>query len=64
MLESYHRKRIVDIRARVAGITMLNRTSMLSAAPLRDARAHALDALYSVTPVRKTLMQLGLGARG
>ncbi len=64
MLESYHRKRILDVRARVAGITLLNRTSMLSAPLLRDARAKALDALYGVTPVRKTLMQLGLGAKG
>ncbi|MDO6586106.1 UbiH/UbiF family hydroxylase [Salipiger sp. 1_MG-2023] len=62
-LEAYHRRRIADVRARVAGITMLNRTSMLSAPPLRDARATALNALYSVTPLRKTLMQLGLGAR-
>lgn len=61
MLERYHRQRIVDIRARVAGITLLNRTSMLSAPPLRDARAKALDALYGIAPVRRTLMQLGLG---
>lgn len=64
MLEAYHRARITDIRARVAGITLLNRASMLSAPALRDARATALNALYSVSPLRKTLMQLGLGARG
>ncbi|MCI5112338.1 MAG: UbiH/UbiF family hydroxylase [Marivita sp.] len=64
MLDAYHRQRIMDIRARVAGITLLNRTSMLSAEPLRDLRATGLDALYTLTPVRKTLMQLGLGARG
>ncbi|WP_292291605.1 UbiH/UbiF family hydroxylase [Marivita sp.] len=64
MLDSYHQRRIGDIRARVAGITLLNRTSMLSAQPLRDIRAKGLDALYTLTPVRKTLMQLGLGARG
>lgn len=64
MLDAYHRKRIGDIRARVAGITLLNRTSMLSARPLRDMRAKGLDALYTLKPVRKTLMQLGLGARG
>ncbi|MBY6004326.1 UbiH/UbiF family hydroxylase [Salipiger bermudensis] len=63
MLETYHRQRIVDIRARVAGITLLNRTSMLSAPPLRDARAKALDALYGIAPVRRTLMQLGLGTK-
>ena len=64
MLDAYHQKRILDIRARVAGITLLNRTSMLSAQPLRDMRAKGLDALYTLKPVRTTLMQLGLGARG
>jgi 2-octaprenyl-6-methoxyphenol hydroxylase len=64
MLDAYHQTRIADIRARVAGITLLNKTSMLSAQPLRDMRARGLDALYTLTPVRKTLMQLGLGARG
>jgi 2-octaprenyl-6-methoxyphenol hydroxylase len=64
MLDRYHQKRIVDVRARVAGITLLNRTSMLGAQPLRDIRATGLDALYTLKPVRKTLMQLGLGARG
>ena len=63
-LDAYHQKRIADIRARVAGITLLNRTSMLSAQPLRDIRAKGLDALYTLKPVRTTLMQLGLGARG
>lgn len=64
MLDRYHQKRIVDVRTRVAGITLLNRTSMLGAQPLRDIRATGLDALYTLKPVRKTLMQLGLGARG
>jgi len=64
MLDRYHQKRIADVRTRVAGITLLNRTSMLGAQPLRDMRAMGLDALYTLKPVRKTLMQLGLGARG
>lgn len=64
MLDAYHDARIADIRARVAGITALNRISMLSPQPLRDLRAQGLDALYSVAPLRRTLMQLGLGARG
>ena len=64
MLETYHRKRHWEVAARVAGIDLLNRASMLSAQPLRDARAQALNALYSLAPVRRTLMQMGLGARG
>ncbi|SHH83999.1 UbiH/UbiF family hydroxylase [Marivita hallyeonensis] len=64
MLDAYHNKRIADVRARVAGITLLNRTSMLSAQPLRDLRAKGLDALYTLKPVRTSVMQLGLGARG
>lgn len=64
MLDTYHRSRIADIRARVAGITALNRISQISTEPLRDIRAKGLDALYSVKPVRTALMQLGLGAGG
>lgn len=64
MLEAYHRRRHWEVRARVAGIDLLNRASMLSAQPLRDARAMGLDAIYALAPVRKTLMQMGLGARG
>ena len=63
MLEAYHRKRIGDIRLRVQGIDILNRASMMEAQPLRDARAAGLSALYALAPVRKTLMQMGLGVR-
>ena len=63
-LQRYERRRMPDIRARVAGITALNRASMVSSPLLRDLRARGLDALYSVRPVRRTLMQLGLGASG
>jgi 2-octaprenyl-6-methoxyphenol hydroxylase len=63
MLDPYHRARIMDIRSRIAGITLLNRASMVSHPLLRDARAAGLDALYALKPVRKTLMQLGLGAK-
>ena len=64
MLEAYHNARHTEVRARVAGVDLLNRTSQLEAQPLRDVRAMGLNALYSVAPVRKTMMQLGLGARG
>lgn len=61
MLTAYHRRRWPEVRARVTGIDLLNRTSMLSARPLRDLRASALNALYSLKPVRTTLMKAGLG---
>jgi 2-octaprenyl-6-methoxyphenol hydroxylase len=64
MLDTYHRRRHFEVQARVTGIDLLNRASMLSTQPLRDARAQALSAIYSLAPVRKTQMQLGLGARG
>ncbi|MFN3724366.1 MAG: UbiH/UbiF family hydroxylase [Paracoccaceae bacterium] len=63
MLDAYHTKRHLDVRARVTGIDALNRASMMGSQPLRDLRATALNALYSAAPVRKTLMKAGLGIR-
>ncbi|WP_146343858.1 UbiH/UbiF family hydroxylase [Falsiphaeobacter marinintestinus] len=63
MLDSYHKARIRDVKLRVQGIDLLNRASMVHARPLRDARAMGLNALYSLAPVRRTLMQMGLGVR-
>ena len=63
MLDSYHRKRHLDVQARIAGIDLLNRASMMGAQGLRDVRASALNALYAVAPLRKTVMRAGLGVR-
>ncbi|QCO56984.1 UbiH/UbiF family hydroxylase (plasmid) [Pseudorhodobacter turbinis] len=63
MLEQYHKSRHRDIQTRVTGINALNRASMVGAPILRDMRAQALGALYSVAPLRKTLMKAGLGLR-
>lgn len=63
MLDAYHRQRHTEIQVRVTGIDALNRASMMGAQGLRDLRATALNALYSVAPVRKTLMRAGLGLR-
>ncbi|MCA0869764.1 UbiH/UbiF family hydroxylase [Seohaeicola saemankumensis] len=63
MLDAYHDARIRDVKLRVKGIDLLNRASMAEARPLRDARAMGLNALYSLAPVRRTLMQMGLGVR-
>ncbi len=63
MLDAYHKDRHTEIAMRVKGIDLLNRASMIETRPLRDARAMGLNALYSLPPVRKTLMQMGLGVR-
>ncbi|SLN58536.1 2-octaprenyl-3-methyl-6-methoxy-1,4-benzoquinol hydroxylase [Falsiruegeria litorea R37] len=63
MLEAYHKARHNEIALRVKGIDLLNRASMVETRALRDVRAAGLNALYSLAPVRKTLMQMGLGVR-
>ena len=63
MLEAYHKARYGDVQLRVNGIDLLNRVSQASHPLARDARAMGLDALYAMAPVRKMLMQMGLGVR-
>lgn len=61
--DGYHRQRHWDMRARVTGIDLLNRASMVEAPALRDLRKTALAAFYALGPVRQTLMRAGLGVR-
>lgn len=63
MLSAYHKARFGDIKMRVTGIDLLNRASQATSPLARDARALGLNALHQITPVRKTLMELGLGVR-
>ncbi len=63
MLDSYHRRRFAEVKLRVQGIDLLNRASMVSSQPLRNMRAMGLNTLYALAPVRRTLMQMGLGAK-
>ncbi len=63
MLARYHKARYADIKLRINGIDLLNRVSQASHPLARDARAKGLDALYAMAPVRKMLMQMGLGVR-
>lgn len=63
MLDAYHTARYGDITLRVRGIDLLNRTSQASSTIARDARAAGLSALYGAAPMRKMLMQMGLGMR-
>jgi 2-octaprenyl-6-methoxyphenol hydroxylase len=61
MLMAYEKARMSDIKLRVRGIDLLNRVSQASSPAMRDMRAMGLNALYNMGPVRKTLMQMGLG---
>jgi len=61
MLAAYHHRRHCEIKARILGIDLLNRAAMMAPQPLRNLRAAALDALYSLPPMRRTLMRAGLG---
>ena len=63
MLDAYHKTRYGDITLRVRGIDLLNRASQAGSSVARDARAAGLSALYGAAPVRKMLMQMGLGMR-
>ncbi|MGB2201928.1 MAG: UbiH/UbiF family hydroxylase [Pseudooceanicola atlanticus] len=64
MLDAFEKRRHTEVRLRAMGIDALNRASQLSLQPLRDLRAAGLSALYGSAPVRRMLMQMGLGARG
>ena len=62
MLSAYEKARLGDMRLRVAGIDALNRASMAGTLLARDLRSAGLRALHDAAPVRRRLMQLGLGA--
>ncbi|MEM8555740.1 MAG: FAD-dependent monooxygenase, partial [Pseudomonadota bacterium] len=64
LLKRYDRMRRPEVTARVLGVDMLNRFSMVEAQPLRDLRRTGLQALYGLAPVRRLAMHAGLGARG
>lgn len=64
MLNRYHRTRHPDVLLRVTGVDLLNRASQAEHPILRDLRAAGVKTLYGLGPVRKTLMRMGLGAKG
>lgn len=63
MLDTYARSRHPEILLRVAGIDALNKASQARLPLLRDLRAAGLRLLHDIGPVRRGLMQMGLGAR-
>ncbi len=63
MLDTYERRRAIEVPVRVGGVDMLNRAAILSPRPLRDARAAALGVMHGMPPLRRAMMRLGLGLR-
>ncbi len=63
MLTAYDRRRRLDVKARVAGIDLLNRTSQGAHPWLRQLRRQGIGLIHDTVPIRKGLMHLGLGIR-
>lgn len=63
ILRRYDRARRPEVTARVTGVDLLNRFSMVEAQPLRDLRRTGLQMIHALSPVRRVMMQAGLGAR-
>ncbi|CUH41098.1 2-octaprenyl-3-methyl-6-methoxy-1,4-benzoquinol hydroxylase [Jannaschia seosinensis] len=62
MLDGYARARRGDVTMRVAGIDLLNRTSIAGIVPIQALRAAGIAALHDIPPLRRAAMRLGLGA--
>lgn len=63
LLQKYHRSRWPDMAARIAGVDLLNRTSMAEKPFVKDLRRTGLKWLHGVKPIRNELMKRGLGAK-
>jgi 2-octaprenyl-6-methoxyphenol hydroxylase len=63
MLRAYDAERRRNVQLRVAGIDLLNRTSQSQMDWFRELRSWGIGAIHDAAPLRKTLMQMGLGLR-
>lgn len=63
MLDRYAAARHGDIRLRVGGIEALNRASIAGNPVIQDLRSWGIRALRGAAPIRRKLMELGLGAK-
>ncbi len=61
MLTAYHAARHNDVRLRVTGVDALNRASIAGSPLVQDLRVAGIKALYGAAPIRRKLMQMGLG---
>lgn len=61
IVDAYDRKRQADVKARTAGVDMMNRSLLTDFLPVQFARSLGLSALGSLSPLRKLAMYQGLG---
>lgn len=61
MLDAYARARRAAVATRMAGIDLLNRTSIVGLAPVQALRGIGIGMLHDVAPLRRAVMRLGLG---
>lgn len=60
VLDSYEKRRRIDIGTRVFGIDSLNRIVSTDSAPLKDLRRAGLRAVDKIEPLRRLAMEQGL----
>ncbi len=61
MLADYARSRQADIARRTSVIDLFNRVTRSDAAPLQGLRLAGLKAVHDVAPLRRRIMQAGMG---
>lgn len=62
VLDAYETARHSHVRLRVNGIDALNRASIAGNPMIQTLRAKGIKALYGAAPIRRKLMEMGLGA--
>jgi len=64
VLAAYGRARAADVLARTLSVDLLNRSLLLDLLPAQALRGLGLHALANIAPLRRLVMQGGLGAIG
>jgi 2-octaprenyl-6-methoxyphenol hydroxylase len=63
-LARYQASRVSDVRSRVAGVDMLNRSLLNGFLPVDALRGFGLFALANIRPLRRMIMREGVAPRG
>jgi 2-octaprenyl-6-methoxyphenol hydroxylase len=63
-LTRYQASRVSDVRSRVAGVDMLNRSLLSGFLPMDALRGFGLMAIANIRPLRKMIMREGVAPRG